>query len=87
MKKYIGYDKTATEKNPATEKLVDLCKKRWDAKNLGTLVVREIRGGKPGQMSQKNRHASCFIRAGNFDDAYYGYCESPLRSPQTRAVV
>ena len=51
MTKYIGYDKTATEKNPATEKLVELCIKRWGAKNLGTFVVREIRGGKPGQMS------------------------------------
>lgn len=51
MTKYIGYDKTATEKNPATEKLVDLCKRRWSAQNLGTFVVREIRGGKPGQMS------------------------------------
>lgn len=51
MSKYIGYDKTATGKNPATEKLVELCVKRWGAKNLGTFQVREIKGGKPGQMS------------------------------------
>lgn len=50
MSKYIGYDKTATGKNPATEKLVELCNKRWGAKNLGTWVVRDIRG-KEGQKS------------------------------------
>lgn len=42
-KKYIGYDRTATAKRPATEMLVELCNKRWDSTCLGTLVVRKIR--------------------------------------------
>lgn len=42
-KKYIGYDRIATAKRPATEMLVELCNKRWDSECLGTLVVRKIR--------------------------------------------
>lgn len=42
-KKYIGFDRVATAKRPATEKLVELCNKRWDSECLGTLVVRQIR--------------------------------------------
>jgi hypothetical protein len=37
-------------KRPGTEKLVDLCKRRWGFSNLGTWVVRDARG-KPGQLS------------------------------------
>jgi hypothetical protein len=59
MTKYIGYDKTATQKNPALEKLVTLCKTRWGAQNLGTFVVREIRGGKPGAMSVHSTGRAC----------------------------
>lgn len=43
MVKYIGFDMIATAKRPATEKLVELCNKRWDSDCLGTLVVRKIR--------------------------------------------
>jgi hypothetical protein len=35
-----------TGKLPGTEKFVDLCKRRWGFTNLGTFVVRNIRGGK-----------------------------------------
>ncbi len=43
MVKYIGFDRVATAKRPATEKLVDLCHRRWDSTCLGTLVQRKIR--------------------------------------------
>jgi hypothetical protein len=35
---------------PGIERLVDLCKKRWGLKNLGTYVNRDMRG-KPGEKS------------------------------------
>jgi hypothetical protein len=35
-----------TGKLAGTEKFVDLCKRRWGFTNLGTFVVRNIRGGK-----------------------------------------
>ena len=40
---YTGFDKVASAKIPATERLVDLCGKRWGFGNLGTLVVRVMR--------------------------------------------
>jgi hypothetical protein len=43
--KYTGYDKTATAKMAGTEKFVELCARRWSFKNLGTLVVRQMRSG------------------------------------------
>jgi len=51
MSKYTGTsDGVATAKRPGTERFVYLCKKRWGFKNLGTWVVRDIKG-KPGLMS------------------------------------
>ena len=51
QRKYTGNkDGAAKGKRPGTEKLVELCHKRWDSKNLGTWVVRDMRG-KPGQLS------------------------------------
>jgi hypothetical protein len=43
-------DGAAKGKRPGTEKLVDLCKRRWGFSNLGTWVVRDMRG-KPGKLS------------------------------------
>jgi hypothetical protein len=43
-------DGAAKGKRPGTEKLVDLCRKRWGFTNLGTWVVRDMRG-KPGNLS------------------------------------
>jgi hypothetical protein len=43
-------DGAAKAKRPGTEKLVDLCKRRWSFSNLGTWVVRDMRG-KPGTLS------------------------------------
>jgi hypothetical protein len=40
----------ATAKRSGTERFVILCNKRWGFKNLGTWVVRDIKG-KPGVMS------------------------------------
>ena len=49
--KYTGTkDGAAKGKRAGTEKLVDLCQRRWGFTNLGTWVVREMRG-KPGQLS------------------------------------
>ena len=47
-RKYPYYPVTTpgTGKLPGTEKFVDLCKRRWGFTNLGTFVVRNIRGGK-----------------------------------------
>ena len=42
--------KASTGKLAGTEKLVELCGRRWKTKNLGTWVVRDMRG-KPGQLS------------------------------------
>jgi hypothetical protein len=43
--KYTGYDKTASAKMEGTERFVHLCNRRWKFKNLGTLVVRQMRSG------------------------------------------
>ena len=43
--KYTGYDKTADQKLKGTERFVELCGRRWGFKNLGTLVVRQMRSG------------------------------------------
>lgn len=43
--KYTGYDKTASAKMEGTERFVYLCNRRWSFKNLGTLVVRQMRSG------------------------------------------
>lgn len=42
--------KAGAGKLPGTEKLQELCARRWKTKNLGTWVVRDMRG-KPGQLS------------------------------------
>ena len=46
--------KASTGKLPGTEKLVELCGRRWKTKNLGTWVVRDMRG-KPGIISNHAR--------------------------------
>jgi len=43
--KYTGYDKTAEQRMKGTERFVELCKRRWGFKNLGTLSVRQMRSG------------------------------------------
>ncbi len=43
-------DGAAKGKRPGTERLVVLCNRRWQFTNLGTWVVRDMRG-KPGQLS------------------------------------
>jgi hypothetical protein len=47
-RKYPYYPVTEPGKGKlaGTEKFVDLCKRRWGFTNLGTFVVRNIRGGK-----------------------------------------
>lgn len=51
MRKYTGTsDGAAKGKRPGTEKLIDLCHRRWGFTNLGSWVVRDMRG-KPGQLS------------------------------------
>ncbi len=51
MSKYTGTsDGVASAKRPGTERFVILCNKRWQFKNLGTWVVRDIKG-KPGSLS------------------------------------
>lgn len=51
MTKYTGTsDGVAKEKRPGTERFVYLCNRRWQFKNLGTWVVRDIKG-KPGTLS------------------------------------
>ena len=61
-RKYTGFDKVATAKLPGTEKLVELCARRWDAKNLGTLNVRLMRsapaGTKPNDPKWMSVHAT-----------------------------
>ena len=44
--KYTGYDHTATAKKAGTERFVELMRKHYGFKNLGTLVVRPMRNGK-----------------------------------------
>jgi hypothetical protein len=41
---YIGWDKNSDGKREGTERFVSLCARRWNAKNLGTWNVRNIRG-------------------------------------------
>jgi hypothetical protein len=41
---YIGWDKDAEGKRAGTEKLMDLCKRRWRAEDWGTWQVRKMRG-------------------------------------------
>jgi len=49
--KYTGTsDGVAEGKRPGTERFVQLCNRRWEFANLGTWVVRDIKG-KPGTMS------------------------------------
>jgi hypothetical protein len=43
---YYPVTKPGTGKLAGTEKFVDLCKRRWGFTNLGTFVVRNVRGGK-----------------------------------------
>ena len=63
-KKYIGYDRTATAKRPATEKLVELCHRRWDSECYGTFVVRKVRNKTFAGMSvhSTGRAADIFIK-------------------------
>jgi hypothetical protein len=50
-RKYTGNsDGAAKGKRPGTEKFVDICEVLYKFKNLGTWVVRDMRG-KPGQLS------------------------------------
>ena len=50
-RKYTGNaDGAANGKRPGTEKFVDICELLYKMKNLGTWVVRDMRG-KPGQLS------------------------------------
>lgn len=41
---YIGWDKNSDGKREGMERFVSLCSRRWNAKNLGTWVVRPMRG-------------------------------------------
>ena len=43
---YYPVTEPGTGKLAGTDKFVDLCKRRWGFTNLGTFVVRNIRGGK-----------------------------------------
>jgi hypothetical protein len=61
-------DGAAKGKRPGTEKLVELCKKRWGFSNLGTWVVREMRG-KPGQLSVHATGRAADIGYGTGKDA------------------
>ena len=54
--------KAAAGKLAGTEKLVELCARRWKTKNLGTWVVRDMRG-KPGQLSVHATGAAADIGA------------------------
>lgn len=47
---YYPVTKAGKGKLPGTEWFVNACGRRWGFKNLGTFVVRDMRG-KPGQMS------------------------------------
>ena len=48
----------ATGKQPGTEWFVMACRRRWNFSNLGTWVVRDMRG-KPGQKSVHSSGAAC----------------------------
>jgi hypothetical protein len=61
-------DGAAKGKRPGTEKLVELCKKRWGFSNLGTWVVRDMRG-KPGQLSVHATARAADIGYGTGKDA------------------
>jgi hypothetical protein len=61
-------DGAAKGKRPGTEKLVELCKKRWGFSNLGTWVVRDMRG-KPGQLSVHATGRAADIGYGTGKDA------------------
>jgi hypothetical protein len=61
-------DGAAKGKRPGTEKLVELCKKRWGFTNLGTWVVRDMRG-KPGQLSVHATARAADIGYGTGKDA------------------
>ena len=61
-------DGAAKGKRPGTEKLVDLCKRRWGFTNLGTWVVRDMRG-KPGQLSVHATARAADIGYGTGKDA------------------
>jgi hypothetical protein len=51
VRKYTGTSDGASKgKREGTERLVHLCNRRWKFRNLGTWVVRDMRG-KPGQLS------------------------------------
>jgi hypothetical protein len=64
MSKYTGTsDGVATGKRPGTEALVNLCNRRWKFTNLGTWVVRDIKG-KPGQLSVHATARAADIRYG-----------------------
>jgi hypothetical protein len=61
-------DGAAKGKRAGTEKLVELCKKRWGFSNLGTWVVRDMRG-KPGQLSVHATGRAADIGYGTGKDA------------------
>jgi hypothetical protein len=61
-------DGAAKGKRLGTEKLVELCKKRWGFSNLGTWVVRDMRG-KPGQLSVHATARAADIGYGTGKDA------------------
>jgi hypothetical protein len=51
VRPYTGTtDGAAKGKREGTERLIDLCNRRWGFTNLGSWVVRDMRG-KPGQLS------------------------------------
>ena len=63
-KPYTGTtDGVADSKRPGTERLVELCVRRWKFRNLGTWVVRDIRG-KAGQLSVHATARACDISYG-----------------------
>jgi hypothetical protein len=52
---YTGFDKIADAKIPATERLIDLCGRRWKFTNMGSLVVRVMRSA-PADIQKLDVH-------------------------------
>jgi hypothetical protein len=69
--KYTGYDKTADQRMKGTERFVELCGRRWGMKNLGTLVVRQMRNGKGMSVHATGRAADI-----GFKDTPQGHADA-----------
>ena len=58
---YIGWDKDSDGKRQGTERMVFLCGRRWNAKNLGTWQVRSMRGSNNPSVHGTGRAADILI--------------------------